>query len=1102
MAVGLEFYHSCMNCYGKNTDVRNLKGLPCEACLPDESADVYKYLVNSGNLKNYKKLHEFKEKYKEVENFFEEKLGVKPNGFQRLWIKRVLLNKSFTAIAPTGMGKTTFGVLSSLYFEKKKKKVLLVLPTVLLVNQIYEKLKQLGSKKVLKYTSKLPPKEKKENLDKIKEGKFNVLAVSTQFISRNFEYIKDKKFDFIFVDDVDAILKSSKNIDKILLLLGIDKVTIEKAYRNILGRRNEKVNVKNVGVLVVSSATAKPKGLRHYLFREILGFDIGSLVVSSRNITNVRVKAKDYKNLKKVLDILKDGVILFFNAKEELSEVVNRLKEESYNIESVISSEEKVIENFKEGKINIVAGVSSYYGKLVRGIDIPERIKAVVFYGTPHFEFNLEKEKAPGFVLKKVLKEFIDHGETFKKMFYSIDKVKSLDEFRKKISISDEEWLEKAREVFSQFEIKDNKVLVPDVLTYIQGSGRASRFTKGGLTKGISVLLEDNDKLFEILKERLEWLVEEDWKDFEEVDWNKELEEVILTRQRKDEKSYDFKSVLFIVESPTKASTISSFFGRLSSRKYEGIYAYESVYDNNIVIFTATRGHVYDLVTDEGFHGVKVQESFIPVYTTIKRCKSCGYQFTTDSSVCPICGSEDIDDKTAVIKSLRDIALEVDEVLVATDPDTEGEKISYDVIQYIKPVNGNVKRLALHEITRQEFKRRFQSPGNYNEDLVKAQVVRRVQDRWVGFELSQIVQQRFKNRQLSAGRVQSTVLGWIVEREKEYKESEKQFTSFKINGRNLEAEGKIEESKAYVEIVEEIEDILNPLPPYTTDSALSEISSRYKYHVAEIMSILQDLFEHGFITYHRTDSTRISDVGKNIAKKIFERMNLLEIYRARGWLGGGEGAHEAIRPAKAVSPDEIEEMIYEGILKGITRKHINVYRMIYERFLQSQSKAVKVKKQRVRIKFGNSQIEDEVIKKIIEDGWNLIKPVETFHYKAGWAKVENIKHYKKHTVPLYTQAKIIEEMKSRKIGRPSTYAKIVEILFKRGYIKEDKYNRLWPTALGKRVYEFLKENYTKFVTDETTRKLEEMMDKVERAEIDYMEVLKSIYEDAITIKNK
>jgi len=1104
LAIGLEFHHSCINCGGKNTDVRNLKGLPCKVCLPEEdlNVNVYEYLVSSGKIKDYKRLYEFRERYKEVESFFEEKLKTPPNGFQRLWIKRVLLNKSFTAIAPTGMGKTTFGILTSLYFEEKKKRSLIVLPTVLLVDQVYDRLRSLGSKDSLKYTSKMSSKEKKEVLEKIKEGNFSVLVVSTQFISRNFEYLKDKRFDFVFVDDVDAILKSSKNIDRILMLLGVDEKTIERAYKNILGKGKEKINVEKTGVLVVSSATAKPKGLRHLLFREILGFDIGSLVVSSRNITNVRIKSKDFESLKEILDILKDGVIVFFNTKDELSEVVKKLKEEGYSIESVLSSEERVMDEFKEGKISVVAGVSSYYGKLVRGIDMPERVKAVVFYGTPHFEFSLEKEKASKFVIKKVLREFLDRGDTFRKLFYSADKVKDIDEFRKKLPIDDKEWLEKAKEVFSKFEIKDNKVLIPDVLTYIQGSGRASRFAKGGLTKGISVLLEDNDKLFEILKERLEWLVEEDWKDFEEVDWDKEMEEVVMTRQNESAEKIDFKSVLFIVESPTKAATISSFFGRSSSRKYEGIIAYESVYDGNIVIFTATRGHVYDLVTDEGFHGVKVDGTFTPVYTTIKRCRSCGYQFTTESSVCPRCGSEDIDDKTDAVKSLRDIALEVDEVFVATDPDTEGEKISYDVIQYLKPVNENVKRVELHEITRQEFKKRFQSPRSYDENLVEAQVVRRIQDRWVGFELSQVVQQRFKNKQLSAGRVQSTVLGWIVEREKEYKDSEKQFTSFIINGRKIEVEGKIEERRVFVDIKEEFEDTLNPLPPYTTDSVLTEISSRYRYSAVEIMNILQELFEYGFITYHRTDSTRISDVGKVIAKRIFERLKLSDIYRGRDWTSGGEGAHEAIRPAKAVSPDEIEEMVYEGILKGITRKHINVYKMIYERFLQSQAKAVKVKKQKVTLQFGNTQIEDEVIKEIIEGGWNLIKPVETFCYKAGWIEVEDIKHYKKHTVPLYTQAKIIEEMKNRKIGRPSTYAKIIEILFKRGYVKEDKYSRLWPTALGRKVYRFLKENYTKFVTDKTTRKLEEMMDKVEKAEVDYTEALRSIYKDAINIKKK
>lgn len=138
---------------------------------------------------------------------------------------------------------------------------------------------------------------------------------------------------------------------------------------------------------------------------------------------------------------------------------------------------------------------------------------------------------------------------------------------------------------------------------------------------------------------------------------------------------------------------------------------------------------------------------------------------------------------------------------------------------------------------------------------MKAQVVKRVQDKWVGFELSQRVQKRFKNMALSAGRVQSIVLGWIVEREKEYKESEKIFSSFLIDGGHLEVEGEIQADKITVEEINKVEEEKMPLPPYTTDTALSEISRVLKVSANEVMALLQELFERGFITYHRTDST-------------------------------------------------------------------------------------------------------------------------------------------------------------------------------------------------------------------------------------------------------
>jgi reverse gyrase len=401
----------------------------------------------------------------------------------------------------------------------------------------------------------------------------------------------------------------------------------------------------------------------------------------------------------------------------------------------------------------------------------------------------------------------------------------------------------------------------------------------------------------------------------------------------------------------------------------------------------------------------------------------------------------------------------------------------------------------MHEITRYGFKKARENVRFVDFNLVKAQIVRRVQDRWIGFELSGKLQKRFGRSNLSAGRVQSTVLGWIVEREEEYKKSEKDFTLLVLeNGVNLEVEGKIADDVVTVVELQEVEEERNPLPPYTTSSALSEISQKLRLGVQEVMDILQDLFEKGFITYHRTDSTRISLEGQNVARTYLKKIGKEDIFMGRSW--STEGAHEAIRPVKPIDARELEEMVEEGLIADLTKKHLRVYELIFNRFLASQSAAVKVKKQIATVELNGKRLGIEQIIEVLKNGWNLFVPLTVSpRFEHRNYKIKEKKFYKKHTVPLFTQASIVEEMKKRGIGRPSTYAKIVEVLFRRGYVYEDKYKRVRPTRLGVKVYSYLKERYEKYVTEETTRRLEEIMDKVERGEEDYQATLRLLYEE-------
>ncbi|KAF2959349.1 reverse gyrase [Thermotoga sp. 38H-to] len=1096
MAVNSKYHHSCINCGGLNTDERNERGLPCEVCLPEESpSDIYGALLERKTLKEYRFYHEFWNEYEDFRSFFKKKFGKDLTGYQRLWAKRIIQGKSFTMVAPTGVGKTTFGMMTALWLAEKGRKSALIFPTVALVKQTLERLQKFsdGKVKILGFYSSMKKEEKEKFEKSFEEDDYHILVFSTQFVSKNREKLSQKRFDFVFVDDVDAVLKASRNIDTLLMMVGIPEEIIKKAFSAIKqGRIYERPKNLKPGILVVSSATAKPRGIRPLLFRDLLNFTVGRLVSVARNITHVRISSRSKEKLVELLEVFRDGILIFAQTEEEGKELYEYLRRFKFNVGETWSEFEKNFEDFKSGKLNVLIGVQAYYGKLTRGVDLPERIKYAIFWGTPSMRFSLELDRVPRFVLARVLKEM---------GLIKVQENPDVEGLRKmaKERLSQEEFVEKVKEIFRGAVVKDEdlELIIPDVYTYIQASGRSSRILNGVLVKGVSVIFEEDEEIFESLKTRLLLIAEEEIIEESEANWKELVHEVEESRKRIEGELTDTsKSLLIIVESPTKAETLSRFLGRASSRKERNIIVHEAVTGEGVVLFTATRGHVYDLVTRGGIHGVEEEDGkFVPVYNSLKRCRDCGYQFTEDRDECPVCSSKNIDDKTETLRALREISLEADEILVATDPDVEGEKISWDVTQYLLPATRSLRRIEMHEITRYGFKKARENVRFVDFNLVKAQIVRRVQDRWIGFELSGKLQKRFGRSNLSAGRVQSTVLGWIVEREEEYKKSEKDFTLLVLeNGVNLEVEGKIADDVVTVVELQEVEEERNPLPPYTTSSALSEISQKLRLGVQEVMDILQDLFEKGFITYHRTDSTRISLEGQNVARTYLKKIGKEDIFMGRSW--STEGAHEAIRPVKPIDARELEEMVEEGLIADLTKKHLRVYELIFNRFLASQSAAVKVKKQIATVELNGKRLGIEQIIEVLKNGWNLFVPLTVSpRFEHRNYKIKEKKFYKKHTVPLFTQASIVEEMKKRGIGRPSTYAKIVEVLFRRGYVYEDKYKRVRPTRLGVKVYSYLKERYEKYVTEETTRRLEEIMDKVERGEEDYQATLRLLYEE-------
>jgi reverse gyrase len=335
--------------------------------------------------------------------------------------------------------------------------------------------------------------------------------------------------------------------------------------------------------------------------------------------------------------------------------------------------------------------------------------------------------------------------------------------------------------------------IIPDATAYIQASGRTSRLYVGGLTKGLSVLVIDEEKAYNALLRDLKWLLETlEFSEYDEVRVAKVLKEVDRDRAKvrkalegklRVKKRELMKTTLFVVESPNKARTIAKLFGRPTRRVINGLQTYEVLTENRLMVITATGGHILDLVTDiRKWFGVVVRDSsFKPFYKPIRRCVKCGREVPEEEVVCPSCGGKVFVESKPVIEALRKLASQVDEVLVGTDPDSEGEKIAWDVTLLLKPLNKNIYRVRFHEVTRRGLIEALKNLTSVDEHLVHAQIVRRIEDRWIGFSLSPILWKVFKLNFLSAGRVQTPVLGWVVDRTNIHK-AKAELVTLKLEG--------------------------------------------------------------------------------------------------------------------------------------------------------------------------------------------------------------------------------------------------------------------------------------------------------------------------------
>jgi len=1126
----------CPNCGGEISAERLLKGLPCEKCIPEEvqREEVCRRLEEG----EFKEFCGLLSELKEWEDFFKDKLGTSPWSLQRSWARKVFLGRSFAMLAPTGVGKTTFGLSMASYLAKKGKKSYVILPTQLLVEHVSERIKSFGinEDRVIVW-GKLSDKKKKQLKERIEKGDFDVLITTSMFLYKNYE-ILPRDFAFIFVDDVDSFLKTAKNVDKVLYLLGFEEEDINKAFELIrlkekprkteedweeIKRRGEELREiakKRRGVLAVSSATGNPRSNRIKLFRELLGFEVGKPSVLLRNIVETYEETQDLKEilLERIKEFGKGGLV--FVSSDFGKETVDELKKflESQGIKAVTYEED--LKPFEEGKAHVAIGISSFKNPLARGLDLPHVVRYAIFYGVPKIRVPLKVETSVSHLLWALLslRPIILKDENLKNeikkvdnwiqrlrrySFLSEDFVEERPELKERIEglrkevqefLLREEVVEKIKnseELTLRLGEEGFELVVADVTGYLQASGRTSRMYAGGLTKGLSHVLVDDKRAFKNLEKKVRWFNQDiTFKKIEEVDIKEVLKEIdedrkkvreILEGKVKAEKKEHVKPVLVVVESPNKARTIANFFGKPMGRKIGGIDVLEVMVGDLYIMITASLGHVFDLVKDKEFHGVIAKNGeYVPIY-------------------------EIIEGKENIVKGLRELAQEVDTVLIGTDPDTEGEKIGWDLGALLSPYIPNVERIEFHEVTRKAIKHAVENPRDFNENLVKAQLVRRIADRWVGFEVSRIVQQAFEKHWLSGGRVQIPVLGWIIEREKLYRKKKHvvQIT-FKENGKwlriSFEFQNKKEAKEFFenlrnieVEVLEEKEEIRNPLPPFTTDTMLKEASDRYKISVPKLMSLAQELFEYGLITYHRTDSTRVSDVGIGVAKEWISEELGKELFYPRVW--GEGGAHECIRPTKPLDVEDLRSMMLAGQLQNLTKEHLMLYELIFKRFMASQMKPVKVKTKRVKVKALDKETELTLTTEVLEEGFNKVYPIELQPDLKGKVSVEDKKELKSVPVAyLYTQGSLVEEMKKRRIGRPSTYATIVSKLLERGYVIE-RHGFLIPTKLGKQVYEFLKnkEKIMPFVSEEFTRKLEELMDKVEEGKEDYTKILDELY---------
>ncbi|MEM0026377.1 MAG: reverse gyrase [Ignisphaera sp.] len=957
--------------------------------------------------------------------------------------------------------------------------------------------------------------------------------------------------------------RSQDEVDKIRK----DLVEIEAQLRD----RLSKVTTQ----LIVASATGRSKGIKAILLKELLGFDAGAVFEYLRNVDDFYVSLDKIEEVINIVKVFRSGIIFVSSLYKNIVDKITMLLEKNGIEFSIAKSGNRAVDKFRRGEVNVLIGSSSYYGILVRGLDEPQRIRFAIFIGAPHIMRRLDEALNNVrfmFILLKALDKYgLDVEEDIKKVveiiqgsspaqliLYSkmlrgvaepqqdvVERVNILKELKKKLVSLTKGILDKHNymviENYGVIVADDNKqiyVVKPDPFTYIQASGRTSRIVGKTKCYGVSIIFEKYYELVKILEKRLKRLTMfNGFREYNREAIHESYKKVIQSRSGDNWNAEgiqveNIKPVLIVVESPTKARTIASMFGKPVKKIYGDVIVYETVIPLEdrvyVAMIMATLGHLTDLVIDEGFHGVREigSKDYVVVYDFITKCRSCGSQHVGVFDSCPYCGSVDVYVSASVYNVLRKLASEVSLVFIATDPDTEGEKIAFDVYNLIYSYNKNVYRIEFREVTKNAILAALRNPREIDLNKVLAQITRRIADRWVGFELSTYLQATFNKPWLGAGRVQSPVLLWTVNRYSEYKSNQgyainvtalgyrfKVFLGSISRSDAEEIAERIRKNGAKVIDVKYEEKMLSPPPPFTTDTLLAEANTLYGFSASKTMSLAQNLFELGLITYHRTDSTRVSTSGIAIAKEALEKMNLGNLCIPRSWDKDikGEDAHEAIRPTTSQSSDEVMEAILRGDMGFITRisnDHLKLYDLIYRRFLASQMASAKILYATIVLDLDGHKYTLSLPVDVIDHGFTYIYPIKTYKQFKNLTqdtiiKVDDVKVVKTSSVWLYKVSDLIMMMKNHGIGRPSTYAKAIDNNVRHGYIVLSKKKKVAiPTKLGLEVAEVLSKEFLELVDIGFTRTLEKLIDDVERRAIDMCTAVSFIKSKVDTISPK